>query len=136
MIAAFTSLVTVLSLFAAPYLSFQGWFVMAGIDNCINVICLYLQYSFASPHYDQFCFSLDVCCNKLMTRNMLRSISKMKRENLEKVLFTMHKLGNSSSITASTDSMREESAGDHPVEIEMTVMPRHVASEKKDDASF
>merc|ERR1712232_225488 len=47
------------------------------IDSCVNIICLYLQYSFASDVYNKYCLGLDCCYKKLITRSMTKSVSSM-----------------------------------------------------------
>eukprot|EP01084_Bolivina_argentea_P040022 73944_1 len=59
--------------------------IAAGIDCCVNIICLYLQYSFASNIYDKYCFKMDCCCEKMITKmmgkTMVKSMSEIREKN-------------------------------------------------------
>merc|ERR1712130_852075 len=45
-----------------------------GIDCCVNVVALYLQYSFAAEKYDKYCGNLACCCEWIITRDMEHSV--------------------------------------------------------------
>ena len=46
------------------------------MDQCINVVCLYLQYKFEHKLYVKCCVVPDGCCRMMITRRTKRSISK------------------------------------------------------------
>merc|ERR1712228_222964 len=50
--------------------------IATSIDCVISIVCLYLQYSFASHYYDGHCRKLHDCCKRLVVLKMLKSISR------------------------------------------------------------
>ena len=48
-------------------------------DFCLNLICLYLQFSFASEHYHTFCGCLDNICRKIVSKRTKRAIHRESR---------------------------------------------------------
>eukprot|EP01084_Bolivina_argentea_P302610 522365_1 len=49
-----------------------------GIDCSVNVICICLQFSFATNYYVKWCKCVDVGCRRLMTNNTIKSISEIR----------------------------------------------------------
>ena len=45
-------------------------------DFCLNFICLYLQFSFATKHYHTFCGCLDNICRKIVSKRTKRAIHR------------------------------------------------------------
>ena len=37
-------------------------------DFCVNLLCLFLQFGFASNHYQKFCGCLDTCCRTMVEK--------------------------------------------------------------------
>ena len=50
--------------------------ITTSIDCSISIICLYLQYTFASKYYKRYCNRLHGCCRKSIVQTMLKSISQ------------------------------------------------------------
>ena len=44
--------------------------VVDALDMATNIVCLYLQYTFANKAFRTYCTKVDVCCHRMMTRNM------------------------------------------------------------------
>merc|ERR1711879_957771 len=42
------------------------------IDGVANILCLYLQYTFAEKHYTRYCSRLDCCFRSKMENNVIR----------------------------------------------------------------
>jgi len=57
-------------------LVFHGWMgaVVLSLDLCINLFCLYLQFSFAAGHYQKCCFCLDARCRAAVSKRTKREI--------------------------------------------------------------
>lgn len=50
--------------------------IFNSIDYCFNVLCLYLQFSFATEHYQCLCGCLDKRCRSFVLTKTTRSIHK------------------------------------------------------------
>ena len=61
--------------------------VQYAIDCAVNVLCLYLQYSFARKYYEKYCQCLGNCCllilKKMAERQMRKEISRHMISNEE-----------------------------------------------------
>eukprot|EP01084_Bolivina_argentea_P110102 196658_1 len=64
-------------------MSFHFHSIMLGICCSVNIICMYLQFSFASYFYGKYCRCVDECFKKRMTRNMMNSISEIRRNGYD-----------------------------------------------------
>jgi len=51
------------------------------IDGVANILCLYLQYTFAEKHYKRYCSRLDCCFRSKMKDNIVNA----KRKSMESV---------------------------------------------------
>eukprot|EP01084_Bolivina_argentea_P099192 178306_1 len=65
------------------YLPYVIHLIMAPIDVLINAVCLFLQYSFAANYYKKYCACIHACFKKIITRNMMKSISQIKRNGYD-----------------------------------------------------
>ena len=45
------------------------------IDQCINILCLYLQYPFATESYGKYCKWIDQCCRGIISKAIRRAIA-------------------------------------------------------------
>merc|ERR1712228_962399 len=55
---------------------FQIVYIVKSIDVLINVICLYLQCSFAKKHYKQYCVLSHKCWRYILTQKAAKSLYK------------------------------------------------------------
>eukprot|EP01083_Nonionella_stella_P254067 873556_1 len=46
--------------------------IFTNINGVVNVICLYLQYSFATKHYQKYCGCLDLCWKNIFNRKAMK----------------------------------------------------------------
>ena len=64
---------------------FQISYIIVSINCVINVLCLYLQYSFANKYYERFCVGIHRCwrcmLTKEATRSMIKKYQKIMDEN-------------------------------------------------------
>lgn len=51
-----------------------------GIEFCVNLLCLYLQFAFAAEHYRKCCGCLDPCCRKMVSGRAKQLIHKESME--------------------------------------------------------
>ena len=58
--------------------------MVAYFDCTINVICLYLQYPFATKYYDKYCgcFGKYLCLNKILRENTKKSMERKYRNSM------------------------------------------------------
>ena len=82
--ALMSTLLMMLVIFLGPYHHNVHMGIFWGIDVGVNVICLYLQNSFASGYYEKCCINFDFCCNRVLSKNMKDSIRKIKRDSFHK----------------------------------------------------
>ena len=50
--------------------------VITSINGCVNVLCLYLQYSFANKYYEKYCVIIHRCWRCMLTRKATKSLMK------------------------------------------------------------
>ena len=55
---------------------------MLGFDLCNNLVCLYLQYSFAKTRYERYCKRLDFCCRKCIEARLLSTVARTYTEEV------------------------------------------------------
>ena len=53
------------------------------LDCCLNFICLYLQFSFATEHYHTFCGCLDNICRKIISKRTKTAIHRISTSRCE-----------------------------------------------------
>jgi len=84
-IASLSSVITLFSGFYESASDLRISLFLVPIDCCVNLICIYLQYTFAENQYKKYCAKLDWSCKKMMTAGWVQSIHTMRRDerNLE-----------------------------------------------------
>eukprot|EP01084_Bolivina_argentea_P065746 119856_1 len=92
-LAAITSLCSTIYLFIgvalAPYFHIGYWWIPLAqiitiIDCLINVISMYLQYSFAAKYYNKYCKCVSVCCRKIFINKATKSVKKEYFQSINK----------------------------------------------------
>merc|ERR1719474_1577815 len=69
------------------------------VDCVVNVMCLHLQYSFNAPCFDRYCFVLDICCQRILTRNVRSYVKQASRSRMSlTVSIPTHSVAKSVSI--------------------------------------
>ena len=58
-------------------------YIIWAFDFCLNFICLYLQFSFATEHYHTFCGCLDKICRKMVSKRTQRAIHRQSISRCE-----------------------------------------------------
>ena len=81
-IAIISSAVT---LIFVPYFGRSSMlFLFATYCDCtVNVICFYLQYPFATKHYDKYCVCLKKCWNGILNKIATKDLQKRYRDHHE-----------------------------------------------------
>ena len=74
--AVFSTISSCVSMFILS-MEMSGLFI--SLDFCINLFCLYLQFNFATEHYEVCCRCMDTRCRKLVAH---RTRTVMHRESL------------------------------------------------------
>merc|ERR1712154_748497 len=72
---------TLLSYSLFSFTGFEAWYILWSLDCALNILCLFLQYSWASAYYTKICCKLDVCCTVVMVRSMKRYIGRARRSH-------------------------------------------------------
>lgn len=85
-----------------------GLFVSA--DICVNMLCLYLQFAFASKHYQICCGCLDSRCRAVEVKRMKR-IMHSEALSLHKQVIAMSNTMSNTSEKNSKDSVQTETIG-------------------------
>eukprot|EP01084_Bolivina_argentea_P213655 362793_1 len=96
-VALFT-IAAVASLIVMIFWAYQGLEILsvptictlAGVDACINILCLYLQYSFAQKYYNKYCGLIEICCKIPLTKYMTKRISKAMKQNDEQEILVVN----------------------------------------------
>ena len=74
MISSFITIILFISL-NTPAIIFSFF------DCTVNVICLYLQYPFATKYYDKYCGWINKCLNKILTNNVQKNLERKYRDS-------------------------------------------------------
>lgn len=80
---------------------------VAALDFCVNLLCLHLQFHFATKQYHSLCGFLDKQCNKAVTGRTKKAIAK--DSSISKALSTQLGLGEHSPRSPSSASVQSTS---------------------------
>lgn len=69
---------------------FQVAFSVVSVNCVINVICLYLQYPFASEYYRKYCGGIHRCFGFILTQKATRVLMKRYQSNLDEASDLSH----------------------------------------------
>eukprot|EP01084_Bolivina_argentea_P125254 221938_1 len=95
-LATFTSVLTITVMIIAALIPRNTndveWFVnglqiisiISTIDAFLNIICLYLQYKFASKYYNKYCKYCDLCWKSIFTNSVTKSLQRKSVQITEK----------------------------------------------------
>ena len=98
-IAMITSLFTwILWIF---WIDMPGIRIINNIDCTTNVICLYLQYPFATKYYDRYCKCTNKCLNMILSRQTTKHLEKKYRNSIQ----VQHVQVKSKTISNETEEM-------------------------------
>lgn len=84
--------------------------IIVAVDVSINVLMLYLQFAFASAHYQCICGRLNECCVRLLSANISKAILKGQKHNaqIELVVQTAPRTPISRDIAKGAGSVNEQ----------------------------
>jgi len=85
LMASLSSFITMFSGFYESASDLRISLFLVPVDCCVNLICIYLQYEFATKQYTKCCGKLDRFCKCIMTKIWIDSIHSDRRteRNLE-----------------------------------------------------
>eukprot|EP01083_Nonionella_stella_P242840 846750_1 len=65
------------------YELFMIWHMFGSVDCLVNIICLYLQYTFATDYYHKYCKCLHLCFRCMLTRQATKALMKRYKKCVE-----------------------------------------------------
>lgn len=75
-------LLTCLAFICVFIISFECAGLFVSIDLSVNLLCLYLQFAFATEHYRKCCGCLDSCCRMMVVKQAKRRTQR-ESQNME-----------------------------------------------------
>eukprot|EP01083_Nonionella_stella_P065810 172750_1 len=70
--------------YSVPYYeTFMVAYIISSVDCLINIICLYLQYPFATNYYHRYCKCLHLCFRYILTRQATKALLRRYRNSME-----------------------------------------------------